>query len=98
MDLTKLVEGCLLTCRTEGKSAKTCDLYERFLHRFDTYLDKVGIVEIGNVEADHVRKFLVMLCPAKKWSPHPVIPAQEDIVNEHTVQILYSPLNHIRHR
>jgi site-specific recombinase XerD len=98
VDFTTLVEGYLLTCRTEGKSAKTCDLYERFLHRFDTYLDKVGIVEIGNVEADPARKFLGMLCRTKKWSTHPVIPAQEDTVNEHTVHILYSPLNHIRHR
>jgi len=87
MEFAKLLEGYLLTCRTEGKSRKTCELYGRFLQRFGFYLDTLGIADVADIEADTVRGFLDMLAHTKKWSSHPMVPAQEETISEHTVHI-----------
>ena len=75
MEFAKLLEGYLLTCRTEGKSRKTCELYGRFLQRFGFYLDTLGIADIADIGADTVRGFLDMLAHTKKWASHPMVPA-----------------------
>jgi site-specific recombinase XerD len=80
VNFTTLVEGYLLTCRTEGKSPKTCDLYLRFLHRFGTYLDKVQVVDVNDIQVDHVRGFLDALAQTKKWSTHVHVPTQDETI------------------
>ena len=67
--LQRLIEGFVLTLRTEGKAAKTIAFYEGNLRRFLWFLRKHGAPEHAlELDVWHIRSFFLYIGEAEdRW-------------------------------
>ena len=73
--LAKHFEACN---RVEGKSTRTVEWYSRVLGYFGDYLDEQGhSTELGDLDLEVVRGFVLYLQTRRKWSKHPYIPCRD---------------------
>lgn len=69
-NLTDSVQGFIFSCQTEGKSPKTIEWYECFLHRFEKFhKDNNYPDDINDIGRNHIKAFIAYLQTVAK-TPH----------------------------
>lgn len=59
LELGNLIQGFILSCRTEGKSPRTVEWYDSFLTRFYHFLNSNGLpASLDLIEKQHIRAFI----------------------------------------